>query len=1363
MKRPEVLLLVLISLLAAVMAAESCSSFSPRHCTSSRGCSWCASENLCYPMGADCPVLSECASCTLDGDYYCTTDTDAFCTSRIGCGALHADVKSCDLHANTATCTQCLDIPNAVWCPAPGSFCFSKLDKAAAQTCKQLTDSTIISDPPECARVATTCDTCLQEEGFWCEGPDACVPGSDADPCVSCEAMGGECHDDCPAEVNSMEVGINDEDLTDDDLRLREDDDDDDSQDDDDDDSQDDDDDDSQDDDDDDSQDDDDDDSQDDDDDDSQDDDDDDSQDDDDDDDDDCDDDDCPCDDDDCPCDDDDCPCDDDDCPCDDDDCPCDDDDCPCDDDDCPCDDDDCPCDDDDCPCDDDDCPCDDDDCPCDDDDCPCDDDDCPELTCSECIIEGDVFCIYDDGSTDCVPEGTCIGLAIDETLAASCDCIGCVINDGAFCDDSCEADANLCSVPEAAAIVVEQCIPTCDACLASGSTWCATNVAGLTGTCLPDSGLGELICTSVLSGVPTDSCIATCGECVFEEEVWCIGDTFEACLPDTEACEAAGGESLVTEEDCLLNAFICQQCVEAGLLWCPENEGNPCAEECDPGASYYAADLATCECLDCTDNGNPDPATFCADGNCVADPFICANPIAAPAVPQMCMPVCEPCLETGNRICVSETIDPYCVPPTPAGAVRCFSHGGILVNGCNFTCNDCIDAGRTWCYNANGPSFCSDADCSDLRDGVAIESNEECYLLQFDSCLGCTGKGGEWCEDPDFCGIDTCTEDPVLTPCGCFDECDEALVESGRCTWCVFPDSYVDPTHNHFTASPSDCIAEGGYVAESCGCGLECEAQGGICCVSCEGEDICVAPGDADRCISDGMIPIADPDLYSAIPCINCLCEPFGDDDDDIDDDEDDFTPDADDCPDDDDDLTHVYCPDELTCRPGDECPTETTVSTISQCFSCEECVILSETMPAAYCASTFEEAGCYTRQFPPDGPCNHVFCPDTCDTCVSEGHVWCLNPDSDEALCTTEEGCVILNGTSIDTEEDCHPPCCEQCAEGETCECECVPICPYDQCDECIADPLCSWCGAEVTGVPGVCIPDTLAETCNETLYTEICPATGVICDIQEDCPACTEGGCEWCVADCLCSEEGACSIPGTVVTDPAECDPEIDLDAVCGGLTELEMLRDVFYPSLNGDQWSDDSLWGVGGTPCAWHGVTCSGGHVIAIELSDNNLSGAIPPQIACLEYLKTLDLSHNSIGGIIPPEMSTMKHLKYLFLNDNQLRGPLPSFDLWTALQYAYFEENCLCGPIPDMGTMVALRESHFSSNRLSGPFPEDVLTLLPNNAGQNPLFEIRNACNYVTEPYAGFWDVLAAKLLELVLEEEDCTYCSVETR
>ena len=61
---------------------------------------------------------------------------------------------------------------------------------------------------------------------------------------------------------------------------------------------------------------------------------------------------------------------------------------------------------------------------------------------------------------------------------------------------------------------------------------------------------------------------------------------------------------------------------------------------------------------------------------------------------------------------------------------------------------------------------------------------------------------------------------------------------------------------------------------------------------------------------------------------------------------------------------------------------------------------------------------------------------------------------------------------------------------------------------------------------------------------------------------------------------------------------------------------------------------------------------------LELSDNRLTGAIPPALGALTGLVRLDLHGNRLTGAIPPELGHLGRLAGVYLSDNALTGCLP---------------------------------------------------------------------------------------------------------
>lgn len=89
---------------------------------------------------------------------------------------------------------------------------------------------------------------------------------------------------------------------------------------------------------------------------------------------------------------------------------------------------------------------------------------------------------------------------------------------------------------------------------------------------------------------------------------------------------------------------------------------------------------------------------------------------------------------------------------------------------------------------------------------------------------------------------------------------------------------------------------------------------------------------------------------------------------------------------------------------------------------------------------------------------------------------------------------------------------------------------------------------------------------------------------------------------------------------------------------------------------------------------------------LDLSDNALTGSIPPQICTwLPYLVNLDLSNNRLSGSIPPEIVNCKFLNTLILNDNELSGSIPY----------------------ELGRLERLKKLSLANNDLAGLIPSDL--------------------------------------------------------
>ena len=141
----------------------------------------------------------------------------------------------------------------------------------------------------------------------------------------------------------------------------------------------------------------------------------------------------------------------------------------------------------------------------------------------------------------------------------------------------------------------------------------------------------------------------------------------------------------------------------------------------------------------------------------------------------------------------------------------------------------------------------------------------------------------------------------------------------------------------------------------------------------------------------------------------------------------------------------------------------------------------------------------------------------------------------------------------------------------------------------------------------------------------------------------------------------------------------------------LTERDALI-ALYNSTDGANWKINTGWlGAAGTECDWYGITCSGGSISQILLSNNFLTRSIPAELGNLTNLERLYLHNNSLAGSIPAELGDLTNLTHLYLYNNALTGSIPAElgDL-TNLVYLYLYFNSLSGSIPaELGNLTNL--------------------------------------------------------------------------
>ena len=210
------------------------------------------------------------------------------------------------------------------------------------------------------------------------------------------------------------------------------------------------------------------------------------------------------------------------------------------------------------------------------------------------------------------------------------------------------------------------------------------------------------------------------------------------------------------------------------------------------------------------------------------------------------------------------------------------------------------------------------------------------------------------------------------------------------------------------------------------------------------------------------------------------------------------------------------------------------------------------------------------------------------------------------------------------------------------------------------------------------------------------------------------------------------GQLSIPGSTGFDPDERD-EYGFEVVASDPDGLEARRTVvvtllecgledgwralvaLYDATEGANWTTNDNWSpsLDRAPTErelelWHGVTLSKGCVTRLEMTSNNLTGSLPPELGNLAKLEVLRLGENNLTGSIPPQLGGLSDLKMLILYSNDLTGPIPpELGRLADLQFLYLDYNELSGSLPpELGGLASLEVLRLYGNKLTGSIPPE---------------------------------------------------------
>jgi Leucine-rich repeat (LRR) protein len=186
-----------------------------------------------------------------------------------------------------------------------------------------------------------------------------------------------------------------------------------------------------------------------------------------------------------------------------------------------------------------------------------------------------------------------------------------------------------------------------------------------------------------------------------------------------------------------------------------------------------------------------------------------------------------------------------------------------------------------------------------------------------------------------------------------------------------------------------------------------------------------------------------------------------------------------------------------------------------------------------------------------------------------------------------------------------------------------------------------------------------------------------------------------------------------------------------AQCADIHPVDLAAlQALYTNTNGDSWSDTTGWNqiIGPTASCdlnnIHGVFFNGNRVQFLIMPNNNLSGAIPPELGNLEQLIQLDLPQNNLTENIPASLGNLSLLMRMDFFDNDISGQIPnSLGNLTNLEVLALNRNLLSGDIPrDLGDLTNLIWLLLNDNMLTGRIPNhlgnlsnlEILSIHTNN-------------------------------------------------
>ena len=151
---------------------------------------------------------------------------------------------------------------------------------------------------------------------------------------------------------------------------------------------------------------------------------------------------------------------------------------------------------------------------------------------------------------------------------------------------------------------------------------------------------------------------------------------------------------------------------------------------------------------------------------------------------------------------------------------------------------------------------------------------------------------------------------------------------------------------------------------------------------------------------------------------------------------------------------------------------------------------------------------------------------------------------------------------------------------------------------------------------------------------------------------------------------------------------------------------------YQGTGGATWTNRTGWLSDPNPCAWYGVSCFEGKVVALDLFANNLTGELPLDIGGFPDLKTLTLNDNPLSGPIPVTVTFLDLDLFHFHGTRLCEPPDPTFQDWLSQIVYRLSSGISCLDLtPTAGPTATLAPGQSPAPTSEVLWPQQTLTAL----------------------------------------------------